>query len=126
VTTPTRIVVEVDDGDITTITSDHPVEVVIINSTDSVVEAQIESAIEGDVIPIIPDDLTLDGNPESAKVFENFNAEVDKESVEEVFTYIQDNRRQSVYSRLVFNYYRKLQEDEEEHEDEDNDSEEED
>ena len=114
-TTP-RLVIDLVDNEVRTITADRPVEVVLVHTSEEVLENLVSNAVAGDPMPVIPCDLAQE-DPSEASVFEIFKAEVDKESVEETYNYVQDEHRQSIYSRLVLNFYKKLEAEEEEEDD---------
>jgi len=110
-----NIVIDIDENDIKSITADRAVNVVIVNSSESLLQSAIELTGEDEELSVIPGELPS-SDPTSARIFEVFEAEVDEEGVSEVYTFVNDPNKVSAYSRAVLDLYKKDLEAEEENE----------
>jgi len=115
-TTPVKIVIDVDENDIKSISADRQVEVIVVNSSETALQSYVESSAEDDVLPVIPGELPST-DPTIAHLYEVYEVDVDAEGVREVFDFVSNSNKAASYSRSVMELYKKVLEEDEEEED---------
>lgn len=98
---PTKIVIDFTDNEIKSITTDQPVDVVVTSFDDDALKDAIKDSVSAGELPVIPNDLANEDDPESAGVFSTYDVVVDKEAVDDVHGYVGDQKRVSTYARTV-------------------------
>tara|TARA_B100000929_G_scaffold72249_1_gene55471 strand:- start:485 stop:841 length:357 start_codon:yes stop_codon:yes gene_type:complete len=98
---PTKVVIDFTDNEIKSITSEHPLDVVVTSFDDDALKDAIKDSVSAEELPVIPNDLANEDDAESAGVFATYETVVDKEYVEDVHGYTNDSKRVSTYARTV-------------------------
>lgn len=98
---PIRVVIEHTDNEIKTVTSEHPLDVIVVDYGNESLKDAVRDAGSAEELPVIPNDLTDMADGESAGVFEVADVAVDKEYVDDVHSYTQDTAKVSNYARTV-------------------------
>lgn len=109
---PFKVIIDVTDGDLNSITSDHPVELITLDYSNEAVDASIKENNDN-FIPYEVDQVSED-TVDTAGVFNSYTGEVNKEYVDSIYAYTEDQDRVVNYSTIVKNLWDDVNEDSEE------------
>lgn len=101
----TKVVIEHTDGEIKSINSNRPVELVITSFDDASLKDAVKDATSTEELPVIPNDLNDLTDVEGAGVFETMVSTEDKEYVEDVHSYVGDTNRVSSYAKSFLSLF---------------------
>lgn len=100
-----KVVMDVTDGEVRSVSADRPVEFVITDYGDDNLKEAVRDSTGPEDLPVIPNDLNNLDEAESAGTFESLTATVDEEYVKDVHDYTGSNDQVAAYAKTFLSIF---------------------
>lgn len=106
-----RVVIDISSGEVKSITSDQPIDIVELNYDNDNYEETIRETKRAEDLQVMPADINEPTVVEEGAVFDNYSSEVDPDYVSEIYDFIGDSHRRTNFARTAKEFYDKMEND---------------